>query len=182
MGGGVALYVHKSVDFKQCDDLLKSDIEAISAKIKIGNYKPFLVTSIYRPPGKHVAYFHDIELLVRDIDNQNIESIIMGDTSCNFMDKSDNDTKNLLKIMNTYNLKQVINDYTRVTGTTKTCIDQIMSDRPDCVFNSGVINCGISDHDNVYMIKKLRVPIPTLPPKTLSVRNFKEFDLKSFRE
>ena len=61
MGGGVALYVDKSVDFKQCDDLINSDIEAISAKIKIGNYKP-LVTSIYRPPGKPVAYFHDIEL------------------------------------------------------------------------------------------------------------------------
>ena len=40
-----------------------------------------------------MAYFHDIELLVRDIDNQNIESIIMGDTSCNFMHKSNNDTK-----------------------------------------------------------------------------------------
>ena len=40
VGGGVALYVHKSVDFKRCDDLINSDIEAISAKIKIGKYKP----------------------------------------------------------------------------------------------------------------------------------------------
>ena len=38
VGGAVALYVHKSVDFKGCDDLINSDIEAISAKIKIGNY------------------------------------------------------------------------------------------------------------------------------------------------
>ena len=57
-----------------------------------------------------------------------------------------------------------------------------MTNRPDCVFNSGVINYGISDHDSVYMIKKLRVPIPKLPPKILSVRNFKKFNLKSFRE
>ena len=41
VGEGVALYVHKSVDFKRCDDLINSDIEAISAKIKIGNYKLF---------------------------------------------------------------------------------------------------------------------------------------------
>ena len=34
VSGGVALYVHKSVDFKRCDDLINSDIEAISAKIK----------------------------------------------------------------------------------------------------------------------------------------------------
>ena len=108
----------------------------------------------------------------------------MGDTNCSFMDKSNSDTKNLLKIMNIYNLKQVINDYTRVTGTgtTKTCIDHIMTNRPDCVFKSGVINCGISDHDSVYMIKKLRVSTPKLPPRTLSVRKFKKFDLKSFRK
>ena len=48
--------------------------------------------------------------------------------------------KNLLKIMNTYNLKQVINDYTRVTSTTKTCIDHILTNRPDCVFQSGEID------------------------------------------
>ena len=48
------------------------------------------------------------------------------------------------------------------------------------MFKSGVINCGISD--SVYMIKKLRVPTPKLPPRTLSVRNLKKFDLKSFRK
>ena len=69
------------------------------------------------------------------------------------MDKSNNYTKNLLKSMNNYNLKQVIHDYTRVTDTTKTCIDHIMTNRPDCVVKSGVIRCFISDHDCVYMIK-----------------------------
>ena len=39
-----------------------------------------------------------------------------------------------------------------------------MTNRPDCVFKSGVINCGISDYDSVYMIKKWRVPTPKLPP------------------
>ena len=73
--------------------LLTLILKQSQQKLKLENYKPFLVTSIYRPPGKPVAYFHDIELLVRDIDNQNIESIIMGDTNCNFMDKSNNDTK-----------------------------------------------------------------------------------------
>ena len=32
------------------------------------------------------------------------------------------------------------------------------------------------------MIKKLRVPVPKLLPKTLSVRNFKKYDVISFRE
>ena len=46
---------------------------------KICQHQKLNMASIYRPPGKPMAYFHDIELLARDIDNQNIESIIMGD-------------------------------------------------------------------------------------------------------
>ena len=97
-----------------------------------------------------MAYFHDTELLARDIDTQNIESIMMGDTNCNFMDKSDSDTKDVLQITNTYNLKQVINHYTKVAGTTKICIDHILTNRPYYVFQSGLINCDISDHDSVH--------------------------------
>ena len=47
-GGGVALYIHKSINFKVREDLMKYDIESISVQVKIGNYKPF-VTSIYGP-------------------------------------------------------------------------------------------------------------------------------------
>ena len=43
-GGGVALYIHKSSNFKQCDDLHKYNVEAVSAEIKVGNYKPFIVS------------------------------------------------------------------------------------------------------------------------------------------
>ena len=53
-GGGIALYIHKSLNFKQCDDLYKYEVEAVSAEIKVGNYKPFIVTSLYRPPDKPV--------------------------------------------------------------------------------------------------------------------------------
>ena len=127
-GGGVALYIHKSLNFKQCDDLHKYEVEAVSAEIKVGNYKPFyIVTSLYRPPDKPVSHFDEIEALVSTIDNTNLEFIMIGDTSCNFMDKTDNDTKHLLKLMASYNLQQLIKDYTRVTGATKKCIDHLLT-------------------------------------------------------
>ena len=56
-GGGVAMYIHKSIDNCLRKDLLRSDIESISIQVKLGNYKPFIVTSLYRPPGKTVAFF-----------------------------------------------------------------------------------------------------------------------------
>ena len=105
-----------------------------------------------------------------------MESIIVGDTNCDYFDKSASDTSHLLKIINTFNLKQIICDYTRVTATTKTCIDHSITNRPACVLDSGVLPCGISDHDAVFMVKNMRAPELKLPPQSLSVRNYKKFD------
>ena len=100
------------------------------------------------------------------------------------MDKTDNDTKHLLKLMASYNLQQLINDYTRVTGTTKTktCIDHMLTNKQDTVSHSGVIPCGISDHDIIFMINNMRVPKPKRPPKSLAVRNYKKFESQAFQD
>ena len=110
-----------------------------------------------------------------------MESIIVGDTNCDYFDKSANDTSHLLKIINTFDLKQIISDYTRVTATTKTCIDHLITNGPVCVLDSGVLPCGISDHDAVFMVKNMRAPKLKLPPQSLSVRNYKKFDAQAFR-
>ena len=47
-GGGVLMYLNESLNVKHREDL-GFDIESISVEIKIGNYKPFLVITIYRP-------------------------------------------------------------------------------------------------------------------------------------
>ena len=42
-GGGVALYIHKSINFKVREDLMKYDIDSISVQVKIGNYNLLLL-------------------------------------------------------------------------------------------------------------------------------------------
>ena len=114
MEGGIALYIHKSLNFKQCDDLHKYEVEAVSAEIKAGNYQLFIAMSLYRPLDKPVYHFDEIEALVSTIDNKNLEFIMIGNANCNFMDKTYNDTKHLLKLMASYNLRQLIKDYTKL--------------------------------------------------------------------
>ena len=63
-GGGVALYIHKSINYRPWDHLQNTNVESISIQVKVGNYKPFIVTSIYRPPGKTVNHFNDIDALL----------------------------------------------------------------------------------------------------------------------
>ena len=61
-GGGMLMYISESLNFNHREDL-DFDLESISVEIKAGKYKPFLVTTIYRPPDKPVAYFDQIESL-----------------------------------------------------------------------------------------------------------------------
>ena len=42
-GGGVPMYIHKSVNYRPREDLSNSDIESISIQVKVCNYKPFIL-------------------------------------------------------------------------------------------------------------------------------------------
>ena len=98
----------------------------------------------------------------------------MGDTNCDFLDPFNNSTNYLKRILNSFEL-------TRTTAMTKTIIDHIITNKPNMVSNSGVISCGISDHDVVFIERNVRAPKLKVPPKVLNVRNFKRFDSDSFQ-
>ena len=181
-GGGVAMYIHKTVNYKLREDLAFSEIESVSIQVKVGNYKPFIVTSAYRPPGKPVEYFNELDKLLNSTDAEDKETIYLGDTNCNMLDFTNNDTKNLMRLLTKFHLVQLIKSPTRTTATTKTVIDHIITNRPASVSKSGVLSCGISDHDAVFMIKRMRLPKLKAPPKHLNVRNYKKFDLKAFKK
>ena len=157
-GGGVAMYIHKTVNYKLREDLAFSEIESISIQVKLGNYKPFIVTSVYRPPGKPVEYFNELDKLFNSIDAEDKETIYLGDTNCDMLDFTNNDTKNLMRLLTKFHLVQLIKSPTRTTATTKTVIDHIITNRPASVSKSGVLSCGINDHDAVFMIKRMRLP------------------------
>ena len=75
-------------------------------------------------------------------------------------------------LLTKFHLVQLIKSPTRTTATTKTFTDHIITNRPESVSKSGVLSCGISDHDAVFMIKCMRLPKLKAPPKHLNVRNY----------
>ena len=44
------------------------DCNVESVQIKVGKYRPFIVTSLYRPPGKPVSHFQDTEKTLSTIE------------------------------------------------------------------------------------------------------------------
>ena len=146
-GGGVALYIQ----FELREDLICEELESVTDQIRNGKFKPLFVTSIYRPPGKRVSYFSELESLFGRLESQNKESIIMGDINCDLNTPLDNNTKHLNIILNSFGYSQLIKDATRTTKTTSTIIDHIITNGPDIISSSGVRPCSICDHDALFL-------------------------------
>ena len=161
--------------------MICEELESVTVQIKNGKFKPFFVTSIYRPQGKPVSYFSEFESLFGRLESQNKESIIMGDINCNLNTPLHNNTKHLNNILNSFGNSQLIKDATRTTKTTSTIIDHIITNRPDIISYSGVKPCGISDHDALYLIRNTRTPKLKAPPKVITVRKYKRFDMVDFQ-
>lgn len=75
-------------------------------------------------------------------------------------------------------MKQLITQPTRVTATSKSLIDVIMTSNSALIAESGVMKTHISDHYLVYAVLNLKMPKP--PPTYVIARNYKHYDPESF--
>ena len=180
-GGGVCIYLRSSINCKVRNDLVPTELEVVCIEITKPHSKPFLVTTVYRPPSASSEFFDHFEKLIKAIDNENKEMFILGDLNCDML-KADSDsnipTKKIKSLYELYQLTQLINEATRVTMTTTSLIDHIVTNTPEKISDSGVIHTGISDHSLVFAIRKISIIYKQ--ENTLEIRNMKNFDKEKF--
>ena len=180
-GGGVCIYLRSSINYKVRNDLVPTELEVVCIEITKPHSKPFLVTTVYRPPSASSEFFDHFEKLIKAIDNENKEMFILGDLNCDML-KTDSDsnipTKKIKSLYELYQLTQLIDEATRVTMTTTSLIDHIVTNTPEKISDSGVIHTGISDHSLVFAIRKISVIYKQ--ENTLEIRNMKNFDKEKF--
>ena len=66
-------------------------------------------------------------------------------------------TRKLQFLSSLYQFDRLINEPTRVTGTSATGIDLIFTNRVEKILNSGIVHVGISDHSLIFAVRKFRV-------------------------
>ena len=89
-------------------------------------------------------------------------------------------TKKIKSLYELYQLTQMIDEATRVTMTTSSLIDHIVTNTPEKISDSGVIHTGISDHSLVFAIRKISVI--DKQENILEIRNIKNFNEEKFIE
>ena len=151
----------------------------ICIEIERPHSKPFLLSAWYRPPNSELNIINEYELFLFKCDSESKELIIMGDLNCDFgKSPPDTYTNRIISLNNLYQMVNLINEPTRVTETSASTIDLILSNTPENIVSSGVSHVGISDHSLIYAIRKF------VSPKSKSimreVRDFKHFSDRDF--
>ena len=134
----------------------------------------FVICAVYRPPDCHVSCFEDfLKPSSTYALSLNKPVIILGDLNCNLLQQNP-DGLSLLNFVSELNLKQLITSPTRITESSESLIDVVMSSTPDLVQESGVIETSISDHFSVYMVLNLK--LPKQPRSYITGRSFKNYN------
>jgi hypothetical protein len=79
---------------------------------------------------------------------------LLGDFNCDLLlpDKPPKDGCDFLDLLDIYDLKNVINLPTRVSKTSNTLLDLILTDNKRRIIASGVVDVHVSNHSLIYAI------------------------------
>ena len=61
-----------------------------------------------------------------------------------------------------------------------TLTDHLATTKPECISGKGMIPCGISDYDAIFLIRSMKIPRVKKSPPVRKVKKFKKFDNDSF--
>ena len=70
-GGGLCIYLRSSINYIIRNDLIPTELEAVCKEIIKPHSKPFLVTTVYRPPNSSADFFEHFENFLKTIDDEN---------------------------------------------------------------------------------------------------------------
>ena len=158
-GGGVAIYVRKSIKFREIEKSSKGEpINWICISLGVHNLK---ISVIYKPPSLNNCHF--LPFLESVLLKHSKKHLIIGDMNINLLDDSQviKDYKDLVAVSN-FKINNLVSEEfaTRVTRVSKSLIDHVLSDysgRLDCKVN--VKENALSDHKLILIDVKSSVQI-----------------------
>ena len=88
-GGGVAFYIRETLNFEHRFDFPTGNLEAICIEVKLKCSKPFFIVAWYRPPKYESDTLVEIETLLKALESEKKEIILIGDLNCNDLPAED---------------------------------------------------------------------------------------------
>lgn len=145
-GGGLLIYVKNNIYCRRRDDL--EDIYCENIWLEVQSLKKkFLIGLFYRPPNSTIEFWDSFESNIEKASDLNLDLLILGDFNQDILNL--NPSCHIYRIMSKFNLHNIINQPTRITATSKTCLDLIMTNHNSIINNYEVLPPFNSDHCTV---------------------------------
>lgn len=144
--GGVVIYAKNFLDIKNMEmhDPTECLFEYCLGVLNMGSSK-YAIICVYRPPNTNFNVFYDkLHLLLFDIHKKYAFIVICGDFNLNFLSHDPN-VKKLLSLFQSFGVRHHVKEFTRITETSSTCIDNIFSSITN-VTDCRVHHTNFSDH------------------------------------
>ena len=178
----LCIYVRNTISYRNLSYTIPDNLEAVVVEIHKPNSRPFIVSTIYRPPNSTVDIFGKIEYFISKFDCEHNEFYLLGDLNCNMLDTSSHVTKKLNLLLESYQLYQMINQPTRVTQFTSSLLDICVTSNPEHVILTDVVPLGVSDHNLIYVVRKINSNVKINSHRCIEIRNYKHFNCDKFLE
>ena len=136
-GGGVAVWVSSNLVAKRRLDLELPDTEALWLEVRSNNNR-FLLCTVYRPPNSRSIFWDSLQYMTDMGKASNIHHImIIGDINA---DDRTREGVRLQQFINANNLISHLNEPTRITPRTQSCLDRILSNMGNYVRSTQVLS------------------------------------------
>lgn len=152
--GGVSIYSKSGLaDIEVIDlDFVNSEKTFEACSIKCDYYK-LIIVCVYRTPDSDIySFVMHFEEMVIAFKNSffSFKVIVLGDFNVDVI-KKDVKFKVLSQLLDSYNLQFIINEPTRITRFSRTCIDNIVINNNVTSYEAGILQSGMSDHDAIFI-------------------------------
>ena len=142
-GGGICIFTKNNVHVSRRTDLETEDIELIILEINTSNKRLFLCC-LYRPPNTSVEFWDKLDTIFENLINTNHNIIITGDINVDMLKLQRN--SHLKRLMTKYQLTNLVNSPTRITNTSATLIDILLTNNTNIFNYTEVLAPLCSDH------------------------------------
>ena len=151
-GGGVALYIHENIAFNPRPDLAVDGMESVWVELLLPKSKGILVGVMYRPPNDS-NFLSNLELSLSKI-SEGSEFYILGDMNIDFS-RTSSMLNRYREILDDAGCEQVVSEPTRITPTSASIIDHIVTNMGEMIPTRGVMVGGFSDHLITYCTRRM---------------------------
>lgn len=180
-GGGVGMYIKNNLNFSIIFKISDEVLECIWVKIVIDKII-YAFGIVYRPPNANITIFLErIEEIFLNIYAAYDQIICTGDFNINMLNTDSYTTYRFTTILESLNLCQIIKDPTRVTSSSISLIDLIITNLDNNLCTAIVENNQLSDHFAIKCKVKINSHIQE-SFKTIKFRNLKNINFNQFQD